>query len=215
MRAEIVVVRHCQSEWNLERRCQGDTPTPPLTDLGRRQARESANWLVPLPFDYIYSSNTTRTRETAEIIQQTLGLPPVRIDARLREMVQGEWQGMLYEDIKREYGEIYDTFISDPLDPNGVPPNGESIVELTQRVIESINDIGNAHPGERVLVVSHEIPIAALRCMVLGRPLSQVFEHAPNNGESVTLPWPPASPMAKYAARFNINVHQATQSLSA
>lgn len=210
MRAEIVVVRHCQSTWNLERRCQGDTPHPDLTDLGRQQAHASAELLVDTPYDHIYSSNTNRTMQTADIIQQRLSLSPMKIEPRLREMVQGEWQGMLYEDIKKEYGDIYDSFIKNPLDPKALPPGGESIIELTQRTIEAVNDIGNAHPGERVLVVSHEIPIAALRCMVLGQPLSRVFEHAPKNGESVTLPWPPVQPMAQFAARFDINVYQAT-----
>ncbi len=210
MKAEIVVVRHCQSTWNLERRCQGDTPHPDLTALGRQQAQQSAELLIDTPFDHIYSSNTNRTMQTAEIIQKHLGLPAVRVEPRLREMVQGQWQGMLYEDIRRDSGPVYSSFIDNPLDPKAVPPGGETIVELTQRTIEAVNDIGNAHPGERVLVVSHEIPIASLRCMVLGQPLSRVFEYAPKNGESVTLPWPPVHPMAQFAARFDINVYQTT-----
>jgi broad specificity phosphatase PhoE len=205
MGAEFVVVRHCQSTWNLEGRCQGNIVEPELTPLGRRQARRSARKLRKFHFDHVYSSDQIRTYETGRIIAASMGKRTVLTDSRLREMFQGAWQGKLYKDIKAEWGELYAAFQANPLQAD--PPGGETIRDVAQRVSDSLNDLNRKYNGERVLVVSHEIPIAVMRCLVMGRPISQVFDYGPANGEWMQLPWPPASPAANFAARQNVQVY--------
>ncbi|MGF1505686.1 MAG: histidine phosphatase family protein [Chloroflexi bacterium] len=212
MRAELVIVRHCQSTWNLEGRCQGDIVEPELTPLGRRQAMRSARKLRKFQFDHIYTSDQLRSYETGRIIAASMGKRTVLTDSRLREMFQGEWQGMLYKDIKARYAQRYTDFQTDPLKAD--PPGGETIRDLAQRVSDALNDISERHPGERVLIVSHEIPIATMRCLVMGRPLSDVFAYGPANGEWMQLPWPPVHPAAAFAARQNVRVYKLSLSPS-
>jgi probable phosphoglycerate mutase len=91
----VHLVRHGQSTWNVERRLQGQTAHPPLTDLGREQARRAADrlWGIDAP---IVSSDLVRARETARIIAAGR---PVTLDARLREQALGDLEGRLTRDL--------------------------------------------------------------------------------------------------------------------
>ncbi|MDP9286032.1 MAG: histidine phosphatase family protein, partial [Actinomycetota bacterium] len=79
--ANLVLTRHGETEWNRTHRWQGFTG-PPLNDVGRQQAEELAVKLEPLEIHAIYSSDTIRAVETAEILAARLGLE-VRQDPRL------------------------------------------------------------------------------------------------------------------------------------
>src|SRR3954452_11777953 len=80
--ARLLLVRHGQSEWNAVGRWQGQAD-PPLTELGRAQARAAARAIGEL--DAVFSSDLRRARETAEVIAECIGVGPVISDAGLRE----------------------------------------------------------------------------------------------------------------------------------
>lgn len=88
----LYFVRHGQSTWNVEGRIQGQVSTPPLTDLGRRQAAQAARSLAEVGAVALLTSDALRARQTADIIGQTLGLVP-RPRAALRERHWGALQG--------------------------------------------------------------------------------------------------------------------------
>ena len=94
---EIWIVRHGQTDWNVEGRYQGQADRP-LNAVGLAQAQQAAEQLRGRDFAAIYSSDLQRARVTAEIIAGQLGLP-VQVDRRLREVNQGEWEGLLTADI--------------------------------------------------------------------------------------------------------------------
>lgn len=96
--ARVLLIRHGQSEWNAAGRWQGQAD-PPLTDLGRAQARHAARSLGAV--DEIASSDLQRASETAEILAEELGIGPVVLDADLRERDAGEWSGLTREEIER------------------------------------------------------------------------------------------------------------------
>ncbi len=96
----ILLVRHGESEWNATGRWQGQAD-PPLTELGRRQARAAAANLGPV--DAIVTSDLERARVTAEILAGELGAGPLLLDADLRERDAGEWSGLTRSDIHREW----------------------------------------------------------------------------------------------------------------
>lgn len=94
----LFLCRHGQTDWNAERRIQGQEDVP-LNDLGRGQAARNGAWLrerlgeAAPGWDFLASS-LERTRETMEILRSRLGLPPggYRTDPRLMELHFGAWQ---------------------------------------------------------------------------------------------------------------------------
>lgn len=100
MPTRVLLVRHGQSEWNAEGRWQGQAD-PPLTDVGRAQARAAARSLGAL--DAIFSSDLQRATETAAIISAEIGTGPVIVDEALRERDAGEWSGLTRAQIEERY----------------------------------------------------------------------------------------------------------------
>ncbi len=133
----IYLVRHGETDWNLEGRLQGGQDIP-LNDLGRVQAREAAgrlrNLMLPLDdFDFI-ASPMSRTRETMEILRNTLGFNPGQYDQdeRLREITFGSWEGLTWREVKARDP---DRARAREQDKWGyVPPEGESYRMLCARI---------------------------------------------------------------------------------
>jgi probable phosphoglycerate mutase len=153
--AAIVLVRHGETEWNLERRWQGHAD-PELNETGRAQALAVARSLGAKPFNALYSSDLVRARETAEIIGKELGLP-IQLDPRLREVDVGDWSGLTTPEIEQRY-------------PDGLRrrreggtgwEHGESYTVMGERVVAALHAIAEAHPGGRVLVVTHGGPMCS------------------------------------------------------
>ena len=89
MTTRLWLIRHGETDWNVEGRWQGQTPhAPPLNAAGRAQAEAVAGQLNGHVFDAIYSSDLLRAIQTAEIVAARLGLR-VRVEPRLREVNQG------------------------------------------------------------------------------------------------------------------------------
>jgi probable phosphoglycerate mutase len=97
----LILVRHGESVWNVERRVQGHTCRG-LTAHGREQAERTAQALAPLVRDaVIVTSDLGRCRDTAAPLIAALGTTP-RVDAALRERNFGTWEGLTREDLERE-----------------------------------------------------------------------------------------------------------------
>jgi broad specificity phosphatase PhoE len=135
----LLLARHGETEWNRELRIQGSSDIE-LNELGRRQAQFLAQELTDVELDAIYASDLSRARETAAAVAATHGLE-VNLDARLRERSFGSWEGLTREDIEAF--------------PQGSRHDGESDDEVRERMLEAVQAIADAHPGEQVLVVSH------------------------------------------------------------
>jgi probable phosphoglycerate mutase len=146
--AVMLLARHGETEWNRERRWQGQADLP-LNETGRRQATELAAALADEPIAAIYSSDLSRARETAEIVAARVG-SAVRTDPRLREVDAGDWAGRPIELNGAE--RPLDVFAAD---------RPEAFAEMVARVTTALREIARAHDGERVLVVTHGGPIAA------------------------------------------------------
>jgi probable phosphoglycerate mutase len=179
----LYLIRHGQTDWNLEGRWQGHANVP-LNENGRQQAAEIAQKLTSIGLAAIYSSDLQRAIDTAQAIAAATDLG-VQIDPRLREIHQGKWQGMLAVDIEMRYGELLRQREDDPL--SVAPPGGESVQQVRNRVIESIEEIRQRHPHERVAVVSHGFALAVVQVHYINHPLSKVWELIPPNDRWVEL----------------------------
>jgi len=132
----LLLVRHGETDWNAAGRLQGQTDRP-LSDFGRRQARQLAEELDGEQFDAIYASDLARARETAEIVGERLGLP-IELDPDLREKDWGNWEGLTA--VERDRVEFV----------------GESTRAHQERILRALRRISECHPGnERILVVTH------------------------------------------------------------
>lgn len=93
----LYFVRHGQSTWNVERRIQGQTMSPPLTTLGRLQARRAAMQLAQTGATTLLTSDAMRAMQTAKIIGPVLGLSSTPTSL-LREQHWGDLQGQTSDD---------------------------------------------------------------------------------------------------------------------
>ena len=167
---ELALVRHGETEWNSQRRCQGHLDIT-LSELGQAQSRAVAETLARQKWDALYSSDLARASGTAGAIAEATGLT-IHSDERLRERSLGVLQGLTHEEFHARYPEEFRAFYGD--DPDWVIPGGESQRQASDRVVEACLDITAAHPGERVIVVTHGGCIGYMLKWVMGLPC-----HAP------------------------------------
>lgn len=154
----LILLRHGQTEWNALQKYQGQTDIP-LNDTGREQAREAAYYLKEHEkVQAIYCSDLKRAQETAEIVGRKLGLAAIP-DQRLREFAFGHWEGMTYSEVYARYPQEFEAWFNHTR--TFVVPGGESFQQLTDRVLEAIEDIYQG-PHETVLIVTHGGVIKAI-----------------------------------------------------
>ena len=159
-------IRHGETDWNAERRLQGQLDIP-LNDLGRQQAAHCGHILGDLiaarhktaPDFAFISSPLSRARETMEILRSSLRLPRAgyAIDPRLAELSFGRWEGLTYKEVRALDRSVLAVRERDKW--NFAPPEGESYADLLVRLrnwkAEQTSDaIVAAHGGvARVLMV--------------------------------------------------------------
>jgi probable phosphoglycerate mutase len=164
----IFLVRHGETEWNLQRRVQGRFDSP-LTERGIAQARAVGRLAAALPDAgsiRIVASPQGRARRTAEIIAEEFAVVPrLLVDDRLREISVGSWDGLTYREIALRYPGIFDGrgrhewyFRS---------PDGDTYEAFAGRVAAWLNEVVEA----RLLVaVTHGIVSRVLRGLYAGLP---------------------------------------------
>jgi probable phosphoglycerate mutase len=146
--ATLVLLRHGESEWIRENRFQGQAETP-LSAVGRRQAalaaerlaRPHASPALPVPMGppvEVVHSPLARTRETAEAVGAAIAsepegaVIPVRPDAGIMEIGQGEWEGVTHDEIMRRWPAEIAAWRRRPHE--SWAPGGESIAQVQARV---------------------------------------------------------------------------------
>ncbi|THA60034.1 histidine phosphatase family protein [Streptomyces sp. A0958] len=144
----IVLWRHGQTAWNLERRFQGSTDIE-LTESGVAQARRAARLLASLKPDAIVASDLRRAAATAAELAAVTGLD-VAYDPALRETYAGAWQGLTHEEIVERYGEQYAAWKrGEPVRRGG----GELETEVADRAAPVVLGQAEKLPDDGTLVV--------------------------------------------------------------
>ena len=148
---ELVLVRHGETEMNRELRFQGQVDVA-LNAIGLEQARRLATRLAGEKADAVYVSDLLRARQTAEPIAGELALRPVA-DSGLREQAFGRVDGMRVDDIQREHPQAWEGWLR--FEEDFAMPEGESTRAFHTRVMEAVQRVVAAHPGQTVVVVTH------------------------------------------------------------
>jgi broad specificity phosphatase PhoE len=115
--------------------------------------------------DVLYGSPLRRAFQTASVVADALDLP-LHEDARLMEIHQGEWQGVLHADIKTRYAAVFDRWVKEPW--TVTLPGGESLAQVQTRVHAALDAIVKRHPGQCVGLVTHRIPITLVKIRYQG-----------------------------------------------
>lgn len=183
--SRLCLVRHGQTDWNLEGRYQGQSDVP-LNEQGRIQAQALARELQDSRFAAIYTSDLKRARETAEIIGASVQIP-VTLEPRLREINQGEWEGQLVEVIKARYFKLWQQRDANPAIVR--LPGGETVQEVADRVYAALNEIVGQHPGTSIIIVSHGLALATVICKAQGLQIGQAYTVIPGNATPVWVDW--------------------------
>ncbi|XP_022842129.1 phosphoglycerate mutase-like protein 4 [Olea europaea var. sylvestris] len=158
---EIIVIRHGQTEWNANRRIQGQLDVD-LNDVGRKQAAAVAGRLSKEPkISAVYSSDLKRAYDTAEMIANCCGVSDVFKDRNLRERHMGDLHGVVFHEAAKIRPEAHKAFLSRSRDQE-IPVGGESLNQLSERCISALERIAKKHRGERVIVVTHGATIEEL-----------------------------------------------------
>lgn len=160
----LILIRHGETEWNRTGRCQGIADID-LNDTGRRQIEELAHSLRDADIRAVYSSDLMRALRTARQIASHHDLD-VNIDKDLREMDQGDLEGLLFEEIRDRYADVLREWRESP--ETLMLPGGESLLQVEQRAWSVFEKLNRLHAGETVVAVSHNLTITALLCKITG-----------------------------------------------
>lgn len=163
MTRTVIFWRHGQTDYNVERRFQGQTDIP-LNALGRTQAAQAASYLSELHPELIVSSDLSRAADTADELASLLKLGVTR-DDRLRETAFGQWEGHTREEIGASWPDELEQWLSGA-DTN--PPDGESRSESGRRVASAITDIIEGSQAQTIAIVAHGAVLRAAAELLLG-----------------------------------------------
>lgn len=170
---EIYLIRHAETEWNIEERLQGWSDSP-LSHRGRVMAQEMGDRLRDLEFDMAYSSDLGRARESIGLLLKDRQVP-IQYTDRLRELGLGPWEGKKFQEVKEAYPREMGIYFKKPLEHH--LPNCENYRDLDRRIGSFLEELKEgAKTYRRVLVVGHGVSVQAILNRVEGIPLEDFWK---------------------------------------
>ncbi len=170
---DLYLVRHGETESNIERRYQGWTESP-LSQAGIRQAEKAAHFLGRQNLSGLYCSDLSRAFHTARVIGSSSGLKP-EATPLLREINFGSWEGMTFDEIEQQYGTDIRNWLDDPFKRSA--PGGETLDQVCARMKSFLEHLEQqASDGQSVAAVSHGGSIRALLFDVIGMSTASFWD---------------------------------------
>jgi len=151
--ADIVIVRHGETEWNRTERFRGMIDID-LNDTGRAQAALTAKRIASLPVSKIYSSPVGRAMETAGFIAYELGMEVEKLPD-IRDICFGKLDGMTFEEAEEKYRDVFYRWLYSPHEVKF--PGGESLAKVRERASGAVERIIRGLDTETVVLVSHKV----------------------------------------------------------
>lgn len=180
MKTTFYLIRHGESLANQQNRLCGHADWD-LTELGREQAKRTAQLLKDVPVDVVLSSDLLRAYHTAQAVADLKGLPVVT-DPGFREIYVGHWEGQLEADVIAKEPELLAAWRKELKHV----PDGESVQDLYERVRAALDRAAERYAGKSIVIATHATPIRALTCVLSGRPLEDAVHIHPVSNASVT-----------------------------
>ena len=172
------LARHGETDWNRARRIQGQSDTS-LNRRGRQQAASLGMRLAEIDFSAVYSSDLSRTMQTAQLVaaDKSEAIVPT---PELREIDYGEWEGLTFAEAEARDPEGFAERMTRQ-NAEYTPPGGESTYQLVDRVRQFHSRVRPLHlSGESILVVGHGGSMLSLLICLLGMPVEYVLRFRMN-----------------------------------
>lgn len=184
-----ILVRHGEVE-NPDNIVYADLPGFGLSERGFRQAESVGQRLSSLQIAAVYASPLQRATETAAAIADEHRLTVI-VDPNLTEWgLAVRWKGLAWDELDVHFPGDLEAYLSHPWD---LDFNPEPLADLADRMSGAVGSVTDRHPGETVVVVSHQDPIQAARLALTGRSLRDLADAKPQHAEAFFLsmgdPW--------------------------
>ena len=184
----IIAVRHGETAWNVDSRIQGQKDIE-LNETGRWQASRVGEALKSENISAVYSSDLGRAHETARPIADAAGIPVIPTEG-LRERSFGIFEGKTFDEIRETWPEHAQNWRKRL--PEWAPPDGgESLLQLRERVTQTMQDLAARHPGEQIVVVAHGGVLDTLYRIATGQEVNSPRTWQLPNGAINRLLWTP------------------------
>jgi alpha-ribazole phosphatase len=174
----IYLLRHGQTQENRKGTYYGNLDVS-LNSIGINQGNKAKEFFNDIKFDIVYVSNKKRTLEMAKL---ALGLKEIEVinDSRINETNFGDFEGKTYEEIKKLYPK--ECMCWQDNWKEFVPPNGESYIQLCERVKSFMEHIKNLEK-ENILISAHSGVIRAIYCYVMNENMDLFWKFGCKNGD--------------------------------
>jgi 2,3-bisphosphoglycerate-dependent phosphoglycerate mutase len=161
--ARLVLLRHGESQWNLENRFTGWVDVP-LSSKGVEEAKQAGEKLRGVTFHRAFTSVLMRANETLRIVLETIGQThiPIEKDKALNERMYGELQGLNKAETAQKYGDAQVKIWRRSYDVR--PPGGESLKDTAERALPYYETMIKPHvlKGETIIIAAHGNSLRAL-----------------------------------------------------
>ncbi len=179
----LLLIRHGESKANELGLYAGHGDFE-LSEKGHKQAKLTAEFISShYSVNRIYASDLKRAYQTAKATADKLGMEIVK-ETGLREIYAGEWEGYPFDRLISDFKEDYETWLTDI--GNAVCTGGESVKELKERVMRTLQRIAEENEGKTVVIATHATPVRVAQCMAQGKALGELNEIPWASNASVT-----------------------------
>ncbi len=167
----VHLLRHGQVEGFEEHRYNGQADIA-LTPYGRQQSAALAGRLRQVPVNAIYSSDLQRCRYLADQVA-LLHEAQSEYLASLRELNIGCWEGLTWRQLEQDFPETWQARLKDIV--HVAPPEGESLLQLAQRIRPVMADLVARHYGDNIVIAAHGGVNRVILLDAIGAPLTSLF----------------------------------------
>ena len=171
-KTRIYFVRHCEAEGNFYRLFHGHYDSK-ITQNGKIQLGYLAERFKDIPYDYIYSSPLNRTMLTAKAVNKYKNLDIIPYEG-LIEINGGHWENVSWNKIPELYPDEAYCWAMEP--HKFAPLNGETMLQVRNRIINTALTIANLHKGKTIVCVSHGCVIRNMLCWAKGWDIDKLNE---------------------------------------
>lgn len=148
---KLILVRHALTTDNQENRLSGHIDSL-VSEDGKNQIEKLTNYLKDFNIDKIYTTTSSRTKDTIKRLAQLKEIQIIEKDS-LKEISFGDFEGITFEDIKNNYPKEFQSMIEKGYEYRY--PNGESLIDSYNRVSQEMKKIISSNENKTILICSH------------------------------------------------------------
>lgn len=168
---KIILLRHGQSVANIDGVFVGHIDAP-LSDLGKNQAMATAKYVAEnYKVDTVYASDLKRAYCTGKAVADLTGKEIVK-EKNLREIYAGKWENEKFDELLFKFPKSYGLWLENI--GKSSPEDGESVMELQNRIVDAITKIAKENEGRTVVIATHATPIRVFETFVKGKALDEM-----------------------------------------